>query len=416
MEPRRVVVTGLGIVSPLGSQKATAWPAICEGRSGIGPIRSFDASEGFAVTIAGEVTDLDPLQYVTKRESRRIDRFALFGLAASEQAIQDAGLLDGGVDKDRVGVFIGSGIGGLPELESQHSVLTQKGPNRVSPLTIPKLMSNAAAGQVSIRYGLRGQSMSVSSACASGSNAIGEAFDSVRRGAVDVQVCGGAEAAITPLGVAGFMQLKALSTRNHEPEKASRPFEKNRDGFVMAEGAGILVLEALEAAKARGARIQAEIVGYGASSDASHMTLPDPEGRGAARAMRNALCDAGMKPEDVSYINAHGTGTPAGDDIEAKAVVKVFGDYAQELPISSSKSMFGHLLGASGALESAVCVWALQDGVCPPTINLDEPDPECCGLNFVPNVAQRRPLNVVMNNSFGFGGHNVALIFRKYSE
>ena len=416
MDRRRAVVTGVGIVSPLGNDRETAWPAICAGRSGIRLIQSFDTSSGFSVRIAGEVRDFDPLKYVTKREVRRMDRFALFAIAASEQAITSSRVLEGVANRERIGVFVGSGIGGLPELESQHTKLIQQGPDRVSALTIPKLMSNAAAGPVSIRYGLRGPSMSVSSACASSSNAIGEAFESIRRGTVDVQVCGGAEAAVTPLGLSGFMQLKALSTRNDEPEKASRPFEKNRDGFVMAEGAGILVLEALEVATARGAPILAELVGYGASSDASHMTLPDPEGKGAARAMRNSLDDAGMQPQDISYINAHGTGTPAGDDIEAKAICQVFGDYAREVPVSSSKSMFGHLLGASGALESAVCIWALQDNICPPTINLDEPDPECCGLNFVPHHSQKRPLNAVMNNSFGFGGHNVALIFKQYKQ
>ncbi len=415
MEPRRVVITGVGIVSPVGNDKESAWAAICEGRSGIRPIESFDAS-GFEVRIAGEVWDFDPLQWGTRREMRRMDRFAQFAVAASGQALAESRLLEDGFDPRRVGVYVGTGIGGLHEIESQHLRLLNSGPRRVSPLMIPKLMTNAASGQVSIRYGFQGPSMAVSSACASGSNAIGEAFDSIRNRVVDVQVCGGTEAAVTPMGVAGFMQLKALSTRNDEPEKASRPFEKDRDGFVMAEGAGILVLEALERAKQRGAPILAEVAGYGSSSDAFHMTLPEQKGKGAVLAMRNVLADAGMRPEEISYINAHGTGTPAGDDIEAKAICEMFGEHARKLATSSSKSIFGHLLGASGAVESVVCVWAIQDDICPPTINLDEVDPECSGLNLVPHVSQRRPVNAVMNNSFGFGGHNVGLIFKKYAE
>jgi len=415
IQPRRVVVTGTGIVSPVGNDKEAAWRAICEGRSGIRTIDSFDTT-GFDVRIAGCVRDFDPLQYVSRREARRMDPFVHFAIAASEQALRESRLLEDGFDPERVGVYIGTGIGGLLEIESQHMRLIEAGPQRVSPLMIPKLMTNAAAGNVSIRYGLRGPSMSVSSACASGSNAIGEAFDSIRWGVVDVQVCGGSEAAVTPMGVAGFMQLRALSTRNEEPEKACRPFEKNRDGFVMAEGAGILVLEALEHAKRREAPILAEIIGYGSSSDSFHMTLPDQQGKGAIHAMDRALADARLSPRDVSYINAHGTGTPAGDDIEAKAIRDMFGEHAKELAVSSSKSIFGHLLGASGAVESLVCVWALQDDICPPTINLDEVDPACGGLNLVPHVSQRRPVEVVMNNSFGFGGHNVGLIFRKYRE
>jgi len=415
MQRRRVVVTGVGMVSPLGCGKDVAWRAICEGRSGIRTIQSFDAS-AFEVRIAGEVSDFDPEDYVTKREALRMDRFVVFGVAAATQALEQSGLLEGDYDPQRVGTYIGTGIGGLEEIETQHSRLLESGPQRTSALMIPKMMTNAAAGQVSIRHGFTGPSMSVSSACASGSNAIGEAFDSVRTGVVDVQVCGGAEAAVRPLGLSGFAQMKALSRRNDEPEKASRPFDKDRDGFVMAEGAGILVLEELEHARRRGATILAEIVGYGASSDASHMTLPDPEGRGAVCAMRNALADASMNPEDISYINAHGTGTPAGDGIEVRAILRLFGDHAEKLAVSSTKSNFGHLLGASGAVESVVCVWALQDNICPPTINLDQVGPDCVGLNLVPNESQERPLSAVMNNSFGFGGHNVCLIFKKFSE
>ena len=413
MRSRRVVVTAIGVVTPVGNCGEATWQAVCEGRSGIARITAFDPSE-FDVQIGGEVTDFDPQRFVTKREAHRLDRFTLLAIAACEEALKNAALGTDHPDPHRVGVFVGTGIGGLHEIEAQHTKLMQAGPRRVSPLMIPKLMTNAAAGQISIRYGFLGPSMSVSSACASASNAIGEALLSIRRGVVDIQVCGGSEAAITPMGVSGFAQMKALSTRNEEPQKASRPFERNRDGFVMGEGAGILILESLEHARARGAPILAEIVGYGASSDASHITLPEPEGRGAAAAMRNALADAQLPPEAISYINAHGTGTPAGDHIEAKAICAVFGDHARDMAVSSSKSMIGHLLGASGAVESAVCVWAIQHDVCPPTINLDEPDPECCGLNFVPHHAQERPVTVVMNNSFGFGGHNVCLVFRKF--
>ena len=403
----------MGAVSPVGNDVQTMWASVREGRSGIGRITLFD-TDGYDVTFAGEVRDLDATQYVTKREGQRLDRFALFAMAASCQAIEQSGFLNGGADPDRIGVYIGTGIGGLNEIESQHLRLIKDGPRRVSALMIPKLMTNAAAGQVSIHFGLRGPSMSVSSACASGSNAIGEAFHSIRYGLVDAQVCGGSEAALTPTGITGFMQLRALSTRNDEPQKASRPFEKNRDGFVMAEGAGVLVLEALDVAKRRGADILAEIIGYGGASDSFHMTLPDQEGKGALRAMQRALDDARIDPSEVSYINAHGTGTPAGDDIEARAICEQFGNHAEKLAVSSSKSIFGHLLGASGALESVVCICALRNDVCPPTINLDEVDPKCEGLNFVPNESQERTVDVVMNNSFGFGGHNVGLIFRKY--
>jgi len=414
MESRRVVVTGMGVVSPVGSERGAAWSAIKAGKSGIARITGFDTT-GFQVHIAGEVRDFDFTQYLTKREARRLDRFSLFAVGASEQALQQSGLQLDAIDARRVGTYIGTGIGGLWEIEAQHTILMERGPDRISPLMIPKLMTNAAAGQVSIRYGFHGPSFSISSACASASNAIGEAFHALRSGVADVVLTGGSEAAVTPMGVSGFQQAKALSTRNDEPEKASRPFDKNRDGFVIAEGATVLVLEWLEHARQRGAEILAEVIGYGASSDASHITLPEPEGRGAVEAMQNALNDSAINPQEVDYINAHGTATPAGDDIEAKAIIRVFGDHAHELAVSSSKSVFGHLLGASGAMESFVCVCSILEGVCPPTINLDEPDPECCGLNFVPREAQERSVNVVMNNSFGFGGHNVSLVFRKFS-
>ena len=414
MSRRRVVVTGVGIVSPVGCSEEVAWPAIRDGRSGIRRIESFDTSD-YEVHIAGEVRDFDPLQYCSKRELNRLDPFVQFAIVAAEQAIASAGLDLEGEDRRRLGSFVGTGIGGLQEIEAQHRRLLESGPRRTSPLMIPKLMTNAAAGQVAMRYGLRGPSMSVSSACASASHALGEALQCIRVGMADVTICGGAEAAVTPIGLSGFQQAKALSTRNDDPEGASRPFDLNRDGFVMAEGAAILVLEDLDHARKRRAEILAELAGYGASSDAYHITLPDPEGRGAILAMRNCLQDAGLAPEDVDYINAHGTGTRAGDDVEARAVCAVFGEHARKLAISSSKSVFGHLLGASGALESAACLWAMRDNVCPPTINLDDPDPECCGLNFVPNQPQERKIDVVLNNSFGFGGHNASLAFRRFT-
>ncbi len=414
MSRRRVVVTGVGVVSPVGCSEEVAWPAVRDGRSGIRRIESFDTS-GYDVHIAGEVKGFDPLQYWSKRELNRLDQFVQFAMVAADQAIADAGLDLDAEDRSRWGAFVGTGIGGLHEIEVQHQRLLESGPGRTSPLMIPKLMTNAAAGQVAMKYGLHGPSMSVSSACASASHAMGEALQCIRAGMADAVICGGAEAAVTPMGLSGFQQAKALSTRNDDPEAASRPFDLNRDGFVMAEGAAILVLEDLGRARKRGAEILAELVGYGASSDAHHITLPDPKGGGAALAMKNGLLDAGLAPEDVDYINAHGTGTRAGDDVEARAICAVFGEHARKLAISSSKSVFGHLLGASGALESAVCLWAMRDNVCPPTINLDDPDPECCGLNFVPNQAQERPINVVLNNSFGFGGHNVSLAFRRFT-
>jgi len=414
MNTRRVVVTGIGVLSPVGHSEQVAWPALCEGRSGVKTISSFDTSD-FDVHIAGEIADYDPLDHFTKRELGRLDRFVQFALVAGDSALADSGLDLDREDLRRVGAFVGTGIGGLHTIEEQHTRLMQSGPGRTSPLMIPKLMTNAAAGQVAMRLGIHGPSMSCSSACASGSHAIGEAFHSIRAGMAEVQFCGGSEAAITPMGLSGFQQMKALSTRNDDPPNASRPFHANRDGFVMAEGATVLVLEELEHARKRSASILAELVGYGSSSDAYHITLPEPDGKGAALAMKNALDDAGMNPEQIDYVNAHGTGTPAGDSVEVKAILSLFGDHAKKLAVSSSKSMTGHLLGASGALESAICLWALRDGVCPPTINLDELDPECRGLNFVPLKAQERKIDAVMNNSFGFGGHNVTLVFRSFT-
>ncbi len=415
MSDRRVAVTGMGAVSPFGNGRDILWEAVREGRSGIGPITGFDVS-GYEVRFAGEAGHFDPEEFITKREARRVDRFTQFAIAAAGEALEQSGLKQAGYPQERIGVYIGTGIGGLIEIETQHAKLLSAGPRRVSPLMIPKLMTNAAAGMVSILNGFRGPSFSVSSACASGSNAIGEAFNSIRYGRVDAQVCGGAEAAVTPMGVSGFIQAKALSKRNDDPQRASRPFDSDRDGFVMAEGAAVLVLESLEHALSRGAEIIAEMVGYGGSSDAYHMTLPCAEGTGARTAMEKALADSRLNREDISYINAHGTSTPAGDDIEAQAIAGVFGSHAPDLAVSSSKSVFGHLLGASGAIESVVCIQAINENVCPPTINLDNPDPACGNLNFVPHQAQQRPIKAVMNNSFGFGGHNVALVFRKFEK
>ncbi len=415
MDLARVVVTGIGVLSPVGSTKATVWSAVREGRSGVRTITGFDTS-AYEVHIAAEVADYDPLDHFTKRELGRLDPFVQFAVVAAKSALDDSGLDLDAEDRERVGVVIGTGIGGLHTIENQHTRLITSGPNRTSPLMIPKLMTNAAAGVVSMRNGIQGPSMSVSSACASASHALGEAANLIRLGQADVVVSGGAESAVTPMGLSGFQQAKALSKRNDDPARASRPFDVDRDGFVMAEGGAVLVLESLEHARKRRAAILAELAGYGSSSDAFHITNPEPAGRGAVCAMRNALADAGLDPTQIDYINAHGTSTPAGDPVEVRAVRSVFGDHAEKVAISSSKSVFGHLLGASGALESAVCVWAMEDGVCPPTINLDNVDPECAGLNFVPNVAQERQINALLNNSFGFGGHNVSLVFRKFTD
>jgi len=408
-----VVITGVGVVTPLGLQNDKVWENVREGRSGITPIQNMDVTD-YTTKFGGEVKNFEPLDHGTKREMNRMDRFTQFALAAGKSALVDSGLDLDSEDRTRIGAYIGTGIGGLHTIEQEVRKLIAKGPRRISPLMIPKLMTNAAAGTLTMHLGVHGPGMSCSSACASAANAIGEAYWALRQGKVDVIFAGGSEAAITPMGLGGFMQSKALSKRNDAPELASRPFDVNRDGFVMAEGAGVFVLETAEHARARGARIMGQIVGYGASSDAYHITLPEPEGRGASQSMRYALADAGLNPEQIDYINAHGTSTPAGDSVEARAICNVYGDHAKKLAISSSKSMLGHLLGASGAVESIICLWAMRDSICPPTINLDDPDPECLGLNYVPNIAQERALNTVMSNSFGFGGHNVSLIYKQY--
>ncbi len=407
---RRVVVTGGAVVSALGCNLAEFWDRLCAGKSGVGPIRRFDATE-FKVTFAGEVPNWDPTEHIdiAAKELRRQDRFVQFAVVAADKAIRQSGIDFKQGDPYRNGVLIGSGIGGLNEIEEQHTALFDRGPNRVSPFMIPKLMVNAASGNVSVTWGLRGPNSAVATACASATNAIGDAFKLIQHGLADVMVTGGSEAAITPMGLSGFGRMGALSTRNDAPEKASRPWDLGRDGFVLAEGAGILVLEEYEHAKRRGATILAEMLGYGMSADASHMTAPDPEGRGAARAMQAAIQDAGLNPQDIHYVNAHGTSTPLGDKAEVVAIKTVFGPHAKKLAVSSTKSQIGHLLGASGGVEFVVCVLALQHQILPPTINLDHPDPDC-DLDFVPHEARQGKISAVLKNSFGFGGHNACLV------
>ena len=409
---RRVVITGLGVVSPVGSNVKTFWENITAGKSGIGKITKFNP-EGFPVQIAGEVKDFNPLDYFEKKEVRKMDPFIQFAVGAAVQAVKEARLEESDLDRNRVGVIIGSGIGGLSTIEEQHSILLNKGPRRVSPYCVPMEIINMASGIVSMRFGFKGPNISVVTACATGTHAIGEAYRTIQYGDADVIVAGGAESCITPLAVAGFAAARALSTRNDEPERASRPFEKNRDGFVMGEGAGIVVLEELEHAKRRGAKILAEIVGYGTSGDAYHMTAPAPEGEGAARAMENALRDAKVKPEDIDYINAHGTSTKFNDLFETMAIKKVFGEHAYKVKISSIKSMIGHLLGAAGGVEVVSCVKTIETGIIPPTINYEEPDPEC-DLDYTPNEAVKKEVRYVLKNSFGFGGTNACLVIKRY--
>ena len=407
---RRVVVTGLGVISSLGCEVSEFWDKICAGKSGIVPIKRFDASN-FKVTFGGEVQGFNLCDHMDllEKEVRRLDRFVQFGMAGAEKAIKESGIDFSEGDPYEYGVLIGSGIGGLNEIEQQHSLLYDRGPTRVSPLMIPKLMVNAASGNVSVRWKLKGPNSAVATACASATNAIGDAFRLIQHGHADVMVSGGSEAAVTPMGLSGFARMQALSTRNDAPELASRPFDKDRDGFVMAEGAGICVLEEYERAKARGATIYAEILGYGMSADGSHMTAPDPEGRGAAWAMAQALRDAGLSPDTIDYINAHGTSTPLGDKAETFAIKTVYGEHAYKFAVSSTKSQLGHLLGASGGVEFVISALALRDQVAPPTINLDQPD-EACDLDYVPNESRSMRINRMMTNSFGFGGHNACLV------
>ena len=412
---RRVVVTGIGAVSNLGCSAAKTWEAMKAGRSGITPLRTFPQNEDWTVRFAGEIHDFDPSHVVDGREQKRIDRVALFAMVAAHEAVQDSGLdLKNAPDPYRNGTIIGSGIGGVLTMEEGHLKLLQTGPRRVSPFVVPRLMVNAAPGNVSIQFNLRGPSTAVASACASSGHAMGMAMQAIQRGDCDVMVAGGSEAAITPLTLSAFASMKALSTRNDDPTKASRPFDKNRDGFVLSEGAAIVVLEELEHARKRGARIYAELVGYGATGDAHHIAAPDEQGSGAFKAMEFALRDAQLDKTAVGYINAHGTSTPLGDKAEVGAVKRLFGDHAYKLAMSSTKSMTGHALGAAGGIETIPAIMSIYEGILAPTINLETPD-EGFDLNFVPNVPQEAKVDVALNNTFGFGGHNVSLVFKRLS-
>ncbi|RKX97890.1 MAG: beta-ketoacyl-[acyl-carrier-protein] synthase II [Spirochaetes bacterium] len=400
----------MGVLTPIGIGVKTFWENLIAGKSGIDRITLFDP-DGFDSKIAGQVKGFDPLNYMDKTEARRNDRFSQFVLAAAQEAIQDAELNLEKIDKDRAGVIIGSGVGGLQTLIDQHQLFLNKGPKRVSPFLIPMMIANIASGVVSIKYGLKGPNMCVISACATANHSIGEAYRHIERGEADVMLCGGAEAPIVPLGVAGFISMKALSTRNDEPQKASRPFDRDRDGFVISEGAGVIVLESEEHAISRNARIYAELAGYGANADAYHIAAPEPEGTGAYKCMENAIRDAGLTVNDVDYINAHGTSTPVGDKAEILAIKRLFGEKAAKLKISSNKSMIGHLLGAAGGAETIATVLTIREGIIPPTINLDNPEFD---LDLVPHKSQKADVSVAINNSFGFGGHNASLVIKKY--
>jgi 3-oxoacyl-[acyl-carrier-protein] synthase II len=411
---RRVVITGLGLLSPVGNDVASTWRALVDGANGVGPITQFDTAN-FPVKFACELKGFDPLQYMDRKEVKRNDVFTQMALAASVQAMNDAGLNDGGYDPENTGVIIGSGIGGLKVFEAQHDVYRERGPGKISAFFIPMFIPDMAAGIVSIRFNAKGPNYATVSACATSAHAIGDAYRTIQYGDADVMITGGSEAAITPMAIGGFANMQALSENNDDFQHASRPFDKERDGFVMGEGAGMVVLEELEHAKRRGARIYGEVAGYGMTGDAYHITQPAPEGEGAQRSMRRALKDAGIGPADVQYINAHGTSTPYNDQNETKAIKAVFGEHASGLHVSSTKSMTGHTLGAAGGLEFAICTLAVRDGVLPPTINYQTPDPEC-DLNYVPNKAVKRDVDVALSNSFGFGGHNVTLAVRRFSE
>ncbi len=412
MSTRRVVVTGLGALTPLANDFPGTWERLLRGESGIGPITAFDCT-GYDCRIAGEVRNFDPASgFKNPKEVRRTDRYTHLAMGAAAEAWKDSGLQEGAFDADRAGVLVGSGIGGLRTLEEQHSILRDRGPKKVSPFMIPMMINNIASGHISMHYGLRGPNFAIVSACATASHSIGEAWRLIREDEADIILAGGSEAAVVGLGLSGFAAMKALSTRNEEPAKASRPFDKNRDGFVLSEGASIVVLEELGHAKKRGAKIYGEIAGYGATADAHHLTAPAPEGAGAARAMRLALKHAQLRPEQVQYINAHGTSTPQGDICETQAIKAVLGDHAKKAMVSSTKSSLGHMLGAAGSVEMAICLKALETGILPPTINLDEPDPEC-DLDYIPHQPREKMVDIVMNNSFGFGGHNACLIARR---
>lgn len=412
MDQRRVVVTGLGLVTPLGIGIAKNWEAVVAGRSGITAISRFSDLEFFPTRIAGQVLDFHAEDFIESKEIKKMDLFMQYSVAAAGMALQDGAFKIDPEQAERVGVIIGVGLGGIETIEYYNKALLEGGPRKVSPFFIPKVISNLAPGQIAIRHGAKGVNWTTTSACASGNHAIGEAFHLIRRGLQDAVIAGGAEAAITPLGVSGFSAMRALSTRNDEPERASRPFDKDRDGFVMAEGSGVLILEEREKALKRGAKIYAEVIGYGANGDAYHMTAPSPEGEGAARCMALAMKDAGIPPEAVDYINAHGTSTEYNDINETQAIKKVFGERAYKIPVSSTKSMTGHLLGAAGAVEGIYSVLALKEGIIPPTINYENPDPQC-DLDYVPNRARKADIRVVLSNSFGFGGTNACVIFRR---
>ncbi|HXJ83961.1 MAG TPA: beta-ketoacyl-ACP synthase II [Candidatus Methylomirabilis sp.] len=410
--PRRVVITGVGAVTPIGNTAEEFWAALLRGTSGIGPITRFDTT-GFATRIAGEVKGFESLKYVDKKDDRKLDPFLKYAIACAVMAVEDAALPLAEMDKTRFGVMVGSGIGGITTLLDTHDVLNAKGPDRVSPFFIPMLIINMASGLISMRFGAKGPNSSVVTACATGNHAIGDAMKIIQRGAADVMIAGGSEAIIIPLTIAGFCQMKAMSTRNDEPAKASRPFDAGRDGFVCGEGGGLVVLEALDHAERRGARIYAELVGYGMTGDAHHMTAPDPEGDGATRAMVAALDDAGLPASAVDYINAHGTSTPYNDKYETLAIKRVFGEHAKKLAVSSTKSMTGHLLGAAGGIEAIATALAIYHAVLPPTMNYETPDPDC-DLDYVPNQPRKQEVEAAMSNAFGFGGTNATLVFRKF--
>ncbi len=410
----RVVVTGMGVVSPVGLDLNTTWESLIAGRSGVDYITQFD-TEGFDTRFAAELKGFEPTDYISRKEARRMDRFTQMAVVASMEALEHAALQIDPTNQDDIGVLVGSGIGGLLTLSEQISVLREKGPDRVSPFLVPMMITDMASGQISILLGARGPNFCPTSACSSGSDAIGTAYEIIKRGDAIAMLAGGSEAVISPIGVAGFNASRAISTRNDAPQLASRPFDSERDGFVLGEGAAVLVLEDLSFAQERGAQILAEVIGYGASSDAFHITQPAEDGEGAVRAMKMAIKKAGLAPDEVDYINAHGTSTPLNDRVETVAIKAVFGDHAYKVPISSTKSMTGHLVGAAGAIEATICIMAIQHGIIPPTINLTNPDPDC-DLDYVPNVARRTRVNTALSNSFGFGGHNSVLVFRRYIE
>ena len=411
---RRVVITGIGMVSPLGIGNTENWNGLLEGRSGIGTITRFDTTE-YTTRIAGEVKNFDPANWIPKKEIKKMDRFIHYAIAASEFAVQDSGLKIDPSNATRVGVYIGSGIGGFGVIEATHTALMEGGPRKISPFFIPASIVNLASGWVSIRHGAKGPNSATCTACTTGAHAVGDSFKIIARGDADAMICGGSEGCITPLGIGGFCAMRALSTRNDEPQRASRPFDRDRDGFVMGEGSGVLILESLESALKRNARIYAEIVGYGMTSDAFHITTPSEDGDGAIRVMQAAINDAGAKPEDVDYINAHGTSTPFNDKAESKAIKTVFGERASKLAVSSTKSMTGHLLGAAGGLEAGIMALAIHHQMVPPTINLDNPDAEC-DLDYVPHRSRSMNIRYALSNSFGFGGTNGALLFKRFSE